>query len=97
MREGQYEKNNNPFNLADGNESSVGKWSRLEVGNSPGRSQHSRAPGPANPQSQREDLGEGPGLAAGIKEKQGKQPEPCCSLSKDNGVLWGEENEHREI
>lgn len=44
----------------------------------------SQAPHPAKPQalnslrqSRREGLGEGPSWAAGIKEKQGKQPEQC--------------------
>lgn len=43
-----------------------------------------QAPRPANPQglnslnqSRKEGLGEGPSSAAGIKEKQGKQPEQC--------------------
>lgn len=86
-----------------GIEISAGESGAGWMRNSPGHSEHVRARGPAKPPSPnslngggREGLGEGLSLAAGIKEKQGKQPEQCCSLSRDNGVLWGEENEHTE-
>ena len=86
-----------------GTEISEGESGAGWMGNSPGHRERSPARGPAKQRSPnslngggRAGVGEGLSLAAGIKEKQGKQPEQCCSLSRDNGVLWGEENEHTE-